>query len=194
MPQDENNPAVPRMDPSVYRGWHLGQTSHEAMTTEFEWSILRFQQAFERFCLQVANISGLVELSYPELILLHVIGMQERPKTAALIARQLNSDAINNIQYSLRKLLNYKLIIKIKEGGGKIYTYDVTKKGRAMVNEYAQIRQLVLTEQTKSIEEIDRKLYESAKLISLLTGLYDEAARISATYSSVALSKLAQGE
>lgn len=183
---------VGQMDPAVYRGWHLGHSHHEAMTTEFEWSILRFQQAFERFCLQVANISGLVELSYPELILLHVIGMQERPKTAALIARQLNSDAINNIQYSLRKLLNYKLIVKIKEGGGKIYTYDVTKKGRAMVNEYAQIRQLVLTEQTKSIGEIDRKLYESAKLISLLTGLYDEAARISATYSSVALSKLAQ--
>jgi predicted MarR family transcription regulator len=194
MSKDESNQSPVRPDPAVYRGWHLGQTSHEAMTTEFEWSILRFQQAFERFCLQVANISGLVGLSYPELILLHVIGMQERPKTAALIARQLNSDAINNIQYSLRKLLNYKLIVKIKEGGGKIYTYDVTKKGRVMVNEYAQIRQLVLTEQTKSIEEIDRKLYESAKLISLLTGLYDEAARISATYSSVALSKMAQGE
>lgn len=174
-----------RPDPAVYRGWHLGHTHHEAMTTEFEWSILRFQQAFERFCLQVGNICGLVELSFPELILLHVIGMQERPKTAALIARQLNSDAINNIQYSLRKLLNYKLIVKIKEGNGKIFTYDATKKGRALVNEYAQIRQMVLTEQTKSIEEIDRKLYETAKLISLLTGLYDEASRIAATYSPV---------
>lgn len=190
----ENEKPQNRLDPAVYRGWHLGRSDHEAMTTEFEWSILRFQQAFERFCLQVGNISGLVELSFSELILLHVIGMQERPKTAALIARQLNSDAINNIQYSLRKLLSYKLIVKIKEGTGKIYTYDVTKKGRALVNEYAQIRQLVLTEQTKSIEEIDRKLYEASKLISLLTGLYDEASRISATYSSVALSKAAENE
>lgn len=184
MPENENKEPA-RIDPAVYRGWHLGHTHHEAMTTEFEWSILRFQQAFERFCLQVGNICGLVELSFPELILLHVIGMQERPKTAALIARQLNSDAINNIQYSLRKLLNYKLIVKIKEGSGKIYTYDVTKKGRALVNEYAQIRQLVLTEQTKSIEEIDRKLYETSKLVSLLTGLYDEASRIAATYRPV---------
>lgn len=192
MPDNENNQS--RLDPGVYRGWHLGRSDHEAMTTEFEWSILRFQQAFERFCLQVGNISGLVELSFSELILLHVIGMQERPKTAALIARQINSDAINNIQYSLRKLLNYKLIVKIKEGTGKIYTYDVTKKGRTLVNQYAQIRQAVLTEQTKSIEDIDRKLYEASKLISLLTGLYDEASRISATYSSVAIMKAAESE
>lgn len=190
----ENEKKASQLDPAVYRGWHLGGSHHEAMTTEFEWSILRFQQAFERFCLQVGNISGLVELSFQELILLHVIGMQERPKTAALIARQLNSDAINNIQYSLRKLLNYKLIVKIKEGTGKIYTYDVTKKGRALVNEYAQIRQLVLTEQTKTIEEIDRKLYEASKLISLLTGLYDEASRISATYSPVAAARAAEAE
>lgn len=192
MPEDEKNPTS--LDPAVYRGWHLGHTHHEAMTTEFEWAVLRFQQAFERSCLQVGNISGLVELSFQELILLHVIGMQERPKTAASIARQLNSDAINNIQYSLRKLSKYKLITKIKEGAGKIYTYDVTKKGRTLVNEYAKIRQLVLTEQTKSIEEIDRKLYEAAKLISLLTGLYDEASRISATYSSVSVSKPAEAE
>ena len=184
----------PVLDPTVYRRWPLGHSHHEAMTTEFEWSILRFQQAFERSCLQVANISGLVELSFFELILLHVIGMQERPKTAALIARQLNSDAINNIQYSLRKLVSYKLIVKIKEGKGKIYTYDVTKKGRAQVDEYARIRKFVLTEQTKGIEDVDRKLYEASKLISLLTGLYDEASRISATYSSVAQSKAADSE
>jgi predicted MarR family transcription regulator len=184
------------LEPTLYRKWHLGHNHHEAMTTEFEWSILRFQQAFERYCMQVGNISGLVELSFPELILLHVIGMQERPKTAALIARQLNSDAINNIQYSLRKLLSYKLIVKIKEGKGKIYTYDLTKKGRDKVNEYATIRQLVLTEQTKTIEEIDRKLSEASKLISLLTGVYDEASRISATYSAsaVGLGKAAEAE
>jgi predicted MarR family transcription regulator len=183
MPKSEKDEEF--VDPTVYRQWPLGHSHHEAMTTEFEWAILRFQQAFERSCLQVGNISGLVELSFPELVLLHVIGMQERPKTAALIARQLNSDAINNIQYSLRKLVSHHLIVKIKEGKGKIYTYDVTKKGREQVNEYARLRKMVLTDQTKGIEDIDRKLYEASKLVSLLTGLYDEASRISGTYSSL---------
>ena len=57
------------------RAWHLGTTHHEAVTTEFEWSILRFFQAFERYCLRIAHISGLADLSFSELILLHVIGL-----------------------------------------------------------------------------------------------------------------------
>lgn len=171
------------MDQGYYKGWHLGGTHHEAMTTEFEWAVLRFEQAFQRFCLQVGSMCGLGDLSYPELVLLHVIRMQDRPKTAAVIARQLNMDGITNVQYSLRKLLKYKLVIKVKGSNNKIHTYDVTKAGVSMLSEYARIRQDILTEQTKNIENIDKKLYEAAKLISMLTGTYDEASRISATYS-----------
>lgn len=173
------------LDQGYYKGWHLGGTHHEAMTTEFEWAILRFEQAFQRFCLQVGSICGLGALSYAELVLLHVIRMQDQPKTAAVIARQLNMDGITNVQYSLRKLLKYKVIVKIKGGNSKICTYDVTKSGAAMLDEYTRIRQDILTDQTKNIENIDKKLYETAKLISMLTGTYDEASRISATYSRI---------
>jgi predicted MarR family transcription regulator len=175
----------PSRGPAVNRRWHLGNTPHDAVTTEYEWAILRFNEAFQRYCMQVAHVSGLGSLSYPELILLHVIGMQERPATAGLLARQLNTDTISNIQYSLRKLMGYKLVTKIQEGGGKVYTYDVTSKGRQLVNLYARVRQKVLTEQTASIENVDAKLAETARLVSVLTGLYDEAARISATYNLV---------
>ena len=173
------------MDQGYYKGWHLGGTHHEAMTTDFEWGVLRFEQAFQRFILQVASICGLGHLSYSELVLVHVIRMQDRPKTAALIARQLNMDGITNIQYSLRKLLKYKLVVKIKGGNSKICTYDITKSGAAMLEEYTRIRRDILTDQTKSIENIDKKLYEAAKLISMLTGTYDEASRSSATYSRI---------
>lgn len=173
------------MDQDYYKGWHLGHTRHEAMTTEFEWAILRFEQAFQRFIMQVASMCGMGELTYSELVLLHVIRMQDRPKTAAIIARQLNMDGITIVQYSLRKLMKYKLVNKIKGANSKMFTYDVTKTGAAMLDEYAHIRRILLTDQTKNIEDIDRKLYETAKLISMLTGTYDEASRISATYSRV---------
>ncbi|MFT5351673.1 MAG: putative MarR family transcription regulator, partial [Gammaproteobacteria bacterium] len=42
-----------------------------------------------------------------------------------------------------------------------------------------------LTEQTKNIEDVDEKLQETTQIISLLTGIYDEAGRKSASYSSV---------
>lgn len=173
------------LDQGYYKGWHLGGTHHDAMTTEFEWAMLRFEQAFQRFMLQVGSMCGLGELSSAELVLLHVIRMQDGPKTAAVLARQLNIDGVTNVQYSLRKLLKMDLVDKIKGGNSKIWTYAVTGRAAAMLDDYTRIRREMLTDQTKNIEHIDKKLYETAKLISMLTGTYDEASRISATYCRV---------
>lgn len=165
-----------------HRDWYLGATYHDVITTEFEWATIRFQQAFERYCIQIAHVSGLGELSYPEIILLHVIGLQDGPITASMLARQINADTVTNIQYSLRKLDTYRLIVKNREAKGNIQTYDLTPKGKELIKKYAYFRQKVLTDQTKVIEAIDRKLVETTKLISMLTGMYDEAMRVSATY------------
>jgi len=86
---------------SPNRAWHLAKSPHDAYSTGYEWSILRFQQAFKRWITQLAEISGLSELSYIEIVIIHVIRMQDRPKSAAAIARQLNRDDIPNIQYCL---------------------------------------------------------------------------------------------
>ena len=186
LPQQETVGAA-ILDQGIYKGWHLGNTRHEAMTTELEWAMIRFEQAFQRFIMQLGSMCGLADLSYAELVLLHVIRMQESPKTAAILARQLNMDGVTNIQYSLRKLLKLKLVNKIKGANSKIYTYDVTKTSSAMLDKYAQIRRDMLTDQTQHIEHIDKKLIETAKLISMLTGIYDEASRISGTYSRTAI-------
>jgi len=168
-----------------YRGWHIARTSHEGVTTEFEYSVFRFQQAFERWVMQLASITGMSELSYIEVVILHVIRMHDRPKTAAIIARQLNRDDIPNIQYCLRKLVKTNFCRKVKESSGKTFAFEVTQKGRILADSYAELRRGILTDQTNSIDKIDEKLRETTRLISLLTGLYDEAGRISATYSPI---------
>ncbi len=174
-----------QLDEAHYRAWHLARSAHEANSTDFEWSVLRFQQAFERWIIQLAEITGLAGLSYVEIIIIHVIRMQDRPKTAASIARQLNRDDIPNIQYCLRKLVKMKLCRKVKETGNKTSAYEVTEKGKQLTNSYAEVRREILTEQTKNIDSVDEKLREATKVISLLTGLYDEAGRISASYSPI---------
>lgn len=169
-----------------YRHWHLGRDAHEAVTTDFEWTLLRFQQAFERYVAQLAAVSGMAELSYPEVVILHVVRMQDRPKTAASIARQLNRDDIPNIQYILRKLVRVKLVRKVREPlAAKTFAYEVTRRGRALLDRYADLRVEVLTRQMHDIEDIDRRLRETARLVSLLTGLYDEAGRVAAAYGSL---------
>lgn len=174
----------PKSKPMLeHRRWHMGETHHDVMTTEFEWAIIRFQQAFERYCMQIAHISGLGDLSFPEVILLHVIGLQEGPTTASLLARQMNADTVTNIQYCLRKLEAYQLVVKVRESKGNLQTYELSKKGDDLIQKYAYFRQKILTDQTKVIESVDRKLAETTQLISMLTGIYDESMRVSATYN-----------
>ena len=114
-----------------------------------------------------------------------MVAMQHHPQTSTSLARQLNRDDIANVQYILRKLLSEGLLAKKKEPRGKTYTYDITDSGSAMVERYAQMRALLLLEKTKFIDNIDTKLHAANDLLSLLTGIYDDAARISATYSPV---------
>ena len=173
------------LEQAHYRAWHLARSSHEAKSTDLEWSILRYQQAFERWITQLADITGLSELSYVEIIIMHVIRMQDRPKTAASIARQLNRDDIPNIQYCLRKLVKMKLCRKVTEKGSKSAAFEVTDRGKILTDHYAEVRKEILTEQSKSIDRIDEKLVEATKIISLLTGLYDEAAIICSSYSPI---------
>jgi predicted MarR family transcription regulator len=179
------NPSTKLSQDALHRNWHLGGDDHSNTQTEFEWAIIRFYSAFERSCQQLGSIASNRSLNFQELILLHVVAMQHHPQTSTSLARQLNLDDIANVQYILRKLLGEGLLVKTKEPRGKIYTYDITDSGNAIVERYAQMRDLLLTEKTNFIDQIDEKLHAANDLLSLLTGIYDDVARISATYSPV---------
>ena len=181
--QSSNN-----IDEAHYRYWHLGDSPHEGKLTDLEWCVLRYQQAFERWVVQLGAITGLENLNYIEIQLLNVIRMQDRPKTAASIARQLNRDDIPNIQYVLRKLVRDGLCEKVSTPGSKSTDFAVTEEGKKMTDIYAKVRREILTEQTKNIERIDEKLSEATALLSMLTGLYDEVGRIAASYSPIDIS------
>ena len=168
---------------SKYRAWHLASSSHEAISTEFEWSMMRFQQAFERWVTQLAGVTGMGELSYIEAVIIHIIRMHDRPKSATDIARQLNRDDIPNIQYCLRKLVKTGFCERIKDRSRKTAAYRVTAKGRKLTENYAELRKRILMAQSENIDRVDEKLDETNKMISIMTGLYDEAGRITATYN-----------
>ena len=96
----------------AHSNWPLGKDHHDISTTEFEWAVMRFFSAFERSCLQLSVTAGARELSFQELVLLHVVAMQHHPQTSQSIARQLNRDDIQNLQYAIRKLEKRELIAK----------------------------------------------------------------------------------
>ena len=179
---------APSSDSSVdwaHSNWPLGKDPHDVSTTEFEWAVMRFFSAFERSCLQLSVTAGSNDLSFQELVLLHVVGMQHHAQTSHSIARQLNRDDIQNLQYALRKLEKRCLISKSLRDRSKSAHYAITPEGREAVGLYAKIRAQLLTGRTELVSEIDEKLREATQLLSVLTGIYDDVARVAATYSPI---------
>ena len=169
----------------AHSNWPLGKDHHDIITTEFEWAVMRFFSAFERSCLQLSVTAGARELPFQELVLLHVVAMQHHPQTSQSIARQLNRDDIQNLQYALRKLEKRGLITKCVAERSKTAHYAITAAGREAVGFYAQIRAQLLTGRTELVSEVDAKLKEATQLLSVLTGIYDDVARVAATYSPI---------
>jgi predicted MarR family transcription regulator len=173
-----------RMESKFYQNWHLAKTDSEYRVTEFEWSIIRFYEAFSRWVTTTGSVLTDADIKFSEHLILHVIRMQNRPKSSATIARMINRDDIPNIQYSLRKLESAKLIRKTKEKAGKIFSYSVTEAGKRMTDEYADIRSDLLLKAIGTISNIDERITEMTQLLSVLTGIYEEMARSAATFST----------
>ena len=65
----------------------------------------------------------------PENALLHIIRMNDRPKTMKDLARLTNRDDMPNMQYSLRKLMGAGLVACARARDGPGVTYEVYGRG-----------------------------------------------------------------
>jgi predicted MarR family transcription regulator len=174
------------MEAKYYRNWHLANDETELKVTEFEFSMMRVTEAFSRWVAAADELVGLSEFKHVEHVILHIIRMQDRPKSGATIARLLNRDDLANIQYSLRKLENAGLIEKNKEGGIKNLNYSITELGEKLTNEYAKLRSELLIRSIKNITDFNGRVEDATQLLSILTGIYEESARSSATFHRAA--------
>ena len=171
------------MEPKYYRNWHLAKDATELRVTELEFALMRTLEAFARWVAAADEMVGTSDLKHAEHIILHVILMQNRPKSGATIARLLNRDDIPNIQYSLRKLESADLIQKNREAGTKIYTYSITPLGEKLTNEYSKLRSELLVRNLNSITDFDKRAEDATQLLSIMTGIYEESGRNSASYN-----------
>ena len=171
------------MKAKYYRSWHLARNDGEYNITEFEWTMIRFYEAFTRCVTTVGALTVDVDIKFSELVILHVVGMQDRPKNSATIARMINRDDIPNIQYSLRKLEAANLVKKTREKSGKTFAYSLTEIGERATEEYAVIRAELLLSNLGTIANFDEMITKITQLLGVMTGIYEETARSSATFS-----------
>ena len=161
--------------------WHLAESPVEVDTTELEFALMRTFEGFGRWqseCL--ASVCDLAATG-PENAMLHIIRMNDRPKSLKEIARLMNRDDVPNIQYSLRKLLRAGLIVR--QGAGRSgVTYDCTDEGRRVTDDYAILRRKLLWAEIADMPGFAQRLAEAGRTLSLLSGVYEEIARVAATH------------
>ncbi|MBI1217959.1 MAG: winged helix DNA-binding protein [Rhodobacteraceae bacterium] len=175
----ETKDASPR-EALDYR-WHLAQSGVEIDTTELEFALMRATEGFGRW--QSECLAGVVDLAAtgPENALLHIIRMNERPKTIKDLARLTNRDDVPNIQYSLRKLIGAGLVER-KGAGRSGVTYEVTARGRTVTDDYGDLRRRLLIAAIAALPDLPARLQEATRTLNLLSGLYEEVARVAATH------------
>lgn len=171
------------MEPKYYRTWHLAKNDTEFRITEYEYAVVRFYEAFVRWVTSAGAVVADADIKFSEHLILHVIRMQDRPKNSSTIARLINRDDIPNVQYSLRKLEAANLIKKSYEKGSKTPNYTMTPLGEKVTDEYARLRSEILVSSIKSIGNIDERITDTTQLLSVMTGIYEEMARSSATFN-----------
>ncbi len=173
-----------RMESKYYQNWHLANSNTEVLVTEFEWGLIRLYEAFARWVSTASSLLIDEDIKFAEHMILHIIRMHNRPKNSITIARMMNRDDVANLQYSLRKLEAAGLINKSKDKTGKSFSYVVTERGKQITDGYAAIRSDLLIRALSTISDVDGRMAEMTKMVSVLTGIYEEMARSSTTYNA----------
>ncbi|MBL9064035.1 winged helix DNA-binding protein [Tabrizicola sp.] len=167
--------------PGLDLRWHLAESAVEVDTTELEFALMRTFEGFGRWqseCL--ASVCDLAATG-PENALLHIIRMNDRPKTIKDLARLTNRDDVPNIQYSLRKLIGAGLVLRRGAGRSGV-TYVVTEEGRHVTDAYGALRRRLLLQAVAGVPGFSDRLAEATRTLNLLSGIYEEISRVAATH------------
>ncbi len=137
---------------------------------------MRTFEGFSRWQAECFGLVSTLSASGPEITLLNVIRMNDRPKTIKELARVTNRDDVPNIQYSLRKLASANLIRKMGSGRGGV-TYSVTDAGLNVTARFDKERQQLLLEALSQVPGLMDRVAEAGRVLDVITGVYDGVSR-----------------
>jgi predicted MarR family transcription regulator len=138
-------------------------------------ALIRTMEAFQREALSMFRLVSDADVSFNEVVVLHVVAMHDRPKDAATISRILDRSDVSNLLYNLRKLSSLGLVEKAKDGAATVF--GVTEAGRELAHRYAEVRRRVLLDTWKSQPGALEGLIEVTFTLRHMTGVYDAQTR-----------------
>lgn len=150
-----------------------------AEMSEFEFGLIVAGNAFHRWIAHCMSAAGLKDLTPLDVLVLHHVTHRARDKRLADICFIMNVEDTHLINYSLKKLQGLGVVASSKNG--KEVTYASTEEGQRYVQRYREIREACLIDALKADDALNRDIGELARLLRVLSGVYDQAARAAAS-------------
>ena len=154
-------------------------SDRSAEMSEFEFGLIVAGNAFHRWVVHCMAAAGLRDLTPLDVVVLHHVTHRARDKRLADICFIMNVEDTHVVNYSLKKLLALGVVASSKNG--KDVTYAATEAGRAHVQRYREIRESCLIDALNADDGLTRDIGELARLLRVLSGMHDQAARAAAS-------------
>ena len=145
----------------------------------FEFDLIVAGNAFHRWIIHCMAAAGLKDLTPLDVLVLHHVTHRARDKRLADICFIMNIEDTHLVNYALKKLQGLGVVMSQKHG--KEVTYAATDEGRGYVQRYREIRESCLIDALKADDGLNRDIGELARLLRVLSGMYDQAARSAAS-------------
>ncbi|HBO83313.1 MAG TPA: transcriptional regulator [Cupriavidus sp.] len=143
--------------------------------SEFEFGLNTAYNAYSRWVVRCMGAAGVRDLTFLDVLVLHHVNHRGRAKRLADICFVLNVEDTHLVTYALKKLVGLGLVAG--ERVGKEATYATTQAGTDACARYREIREQCLTSNFTEGSEENLDIGELARLLRVLTGLYEQAAR-----------------
>lgn len=172
------NTASPESSTPIVSSAHL-VSPDSAQMSEFEFGLIVAGNAFHRWVVHCMSAAGLKDLTPLDVLVLHHVTHRARDKRLADICFIMNIEDTHLVNYALKKLQALGVVASHKSG--KEVTYAATDRGQQLVQRYREIRETCLIAALKADESLNRDIGDLARLLRVLSGMYDQAARSAAS-------------
>ncbi|WP_066271049.1 winged helix DNA-binding protein [Hydrogenophaga palleronii] len=152
---------------------------HSAEMSEFEFGLIVAGNAFHRWVVHCMSAAGLKDLTALDVLVLHHVTHRARNKRLADIAFIMNVEDTHLVNYALKKLQGLGMVESSKNG--KDVTYASTETGKGHVTRYREIRETCLIDALQADDALNHDIGQLARLLRVLSGMYDQAARSAAS-------------
>lgn len=148
--------------------------------SEFEYGMIIANNAFSRWTVRCMSAAGYDDFSPLDILVLHNVNHRSKPKRLVDICFVLHIEDQHTVNYSLKKMIKAELVAR-KKKGKEIY-YVTSDEGAKVCEKYREVRECCLTSAYRTLGKEGGEMSQSAALLRLLSGLYDQASRAASSF------------